>query len=125
MSNYNFDDVPKREVIEDGIYEAEITDVKLAETKKGDPQKQITFRLINGKTILDFLVDTEKTLWKVQSLFKACGHKSEGKVKISDNWKELWGIPLQIQIGMEEYNGKRNSRVQVYAPIKREEEIDI
>ena len=117
MSNYDFSEVPSRELIDPGVYEAEIIEVKLGQTSKGDPQKQIIFRLINGKKISDFIVDTKKSWWRIQFLFEACGYKSVGKVKISDDWKEIWEKPLQIQIDTQEYRGKQNSRVVNYAPI--------
>jgi len=122
MNKYDFSKVPSRKLITPGIYEAAVVDVKLGESRKGEPQKQVVFELLNGDMISDFLVETENVLWKIQSLFRACELPHEGKVTMSDEWREVKGVKLQIKIETQEYKGQNNSRVVGYYPMTPEPE---
>lgn len=114
MVTYDFSKIPSREPIEPGNYTAKIVKVTSGETRNGDPQKRVDFELENGRVVSDFILEIESVYWKIQSLFRACGLKHEGKVEVSDNWDELLGKKLRVQVDDDEYNGVKRSRVMSY-----------
>jgi len=110
-------------LIPDGIYEARIEAVEERVARSNNHYKQITFRLfgqhaekakINNRLIWDNLVLLQQVEWKIQNLLYACGLPYEGTVTLSDGWDELIGKELELGIGSEEYQGKKQNDVKNY-----------
>ena len=120
MQDYNLGKVSSRKLIAEGTYPAIIVEVKSRKTKKDIEMKQVVFELPGGQRVSDFIVVMEQTYWKLQNLFRACGLPYEGVVHMSDNWDELIGISLEINVGVEEYDG--NKRNKISYPIEEKEE---
>jgi len=125
MSDYDFNKVGGK-IFPEGVYDVMVTDILRKPTNSDFLQRIVTLELTDPvgvpPVIKDYISESEKVLWKIQRLFKACGVESEGKVTMSDDWKELLGKEFQIQVTTREYKGKKLNNIE-YLPIKSPEEI--
>jgi len=118
MVNYKFGKYEERKLVTPGVYKAEIIEIKSGTTKtKGDPRRQVIFKLDEGEKISDFLIEIKSCHWKIQRLFKACDLPFEGDVTVGDNWEELLGQKIRVNVIQEEYNGEMRNRINAYFPL--------
>jgi len=131
MPTYNFSEKQrgKFSIIPSGIYDAVIERVEELTARSGNRYKHITFRIfgekaerekVNGRLIWDNIVLLKQVEWKIQGLLYACGVPYEGKVKLSDDWRELIGKELKLGIGKREFNGIEQNEVKNFYPLTTE-----
>lgn len=128
MVTFNFDKKEQEtdrdfSVIPEGIYDAKIEDVEERTSRSGNRYKRLTFRLFGDRAekekvarrmVWDNLVLLEQVEWKIQNLLYACELPYEGTVTLSDNWEELVGRELKLEIGIGEYQGQKRNEVKNY-----------
>ncbi len=109
---YDFTNAQK--VLQEDFYHAIVTDVKSRDSKSGKAMKIVSLEIKDSGKVSDFFVEVPKAYWKIQNFLKACQLPYEGKVKMSDDWKEVLAKKVQIQVGVEEYNGTKRNIVKGY-----------
>ena len=84
--NLDFSDV-KNPLISEGDHTFEITDVKMAKTKKGDDMLKITSTVVSegedeGKKNLLMFPIMESTLWNLQNFLEIFGFDTSGQLDL-------------------------------------------
>lgn len=109
----DFTNVESYSKCDEGIHTAKIASIEEATTQGGDDMLKITFEVVSGACkgakVFDNCVLTEKALWKLQTLLKAIGMKCDGKLAI--DLDKLVGKLVDIEVALEEYEGKSRPRV--------------
>ncbi len=113
MVNLDFSSVPSREPLEEGLYEATISDIKMKKTTKTQEDMMVVefdVNTDNGKRkVWENYLMRETMLWKLQQLLKACGLDVSGSLSFEES--DLIGASVSIQVTQEEYNGNMQNRV--------------
>lgn len=102
-------------VLEEGMYELDITNVEEKVSRTGKDMILVTFKhQETGTAIWENYVLQENCLWKLKELLDAVGIDTEGTVDIDFN--DLIGQTVTGKVIQEEYNGSMKNRIQkVYA----------
>ena len=113
----DFDPLPE------GEYPVEIENVELKRSRNNNKMWNITFNIMGGdyqdRKLWDNLAKTDKTDWKFQNFFCACGFEEEkaregGYVHVSDSGEELIGKQLFVKVVQEERDGKTRNKIDRY-----------
>lgn len=125
LSNYK-DRVGSR--VAEGTYRVLVEDAEQTEARSGNAMINLFFRIqggeFDGATIVDRLVLTEKSLFRVVGFMQAIGLPTPKK-KLAISLNQFIGKHLDIQVeDGEPYNGRVKSEVRGYAKVKKSEKQD-
>jgi hypothetical protein len=117
-------------VLDKGRYHFEVTDASAKEFTPKEGSKipaciEIDVKLrVEGKdkdvTVFDRLYSADKTQWKMVAFCKCIGIWKEG-MTIRDIIKNCVSQVGECDLGIHEYNGKKNNQVNAYIEAKAEE----
>lgn len=104
--------------VPEGDYDVVIEDTESDKSKAGNPMVNIWFRILNGpeqgKTIVDRLVLTEKSLFRAVGFLQALGIPTPKK-KFKVPYKAIRGRKMSIYVeDGEPWNGRVKSEVRAY-----------
>lgn len=109
------DEDNKPDAVEPGVYAATIEEVTEKVSKSsGNEMLEIVWRLdINGLLVYDYLVFSEKTGFRVDTLLKATGHAPAKGETIEINACDLsgWRAFIELKIEDDPKHGKKNKVV--------------
>jgi hypothetical protein len=101
-------------VLEPGIYDGRITDVKMGKSKAGNPMLTVTVEA-EGARIRDFWTLTPDALWRVkQSLTELGIEVPDGMFEFDPN--DIVGMECSIQVVIDNYGGQDNNKIEHYNP---------
>jgi hypothetical protein len=115
------------EIIAEGEYETVISDVEVTESKSGNPMLKLTITIRNDvkqphrkQKLWDYLVATEKAMFKFHQVAKAAGLPNGKDFKsIEEFANAIMFKPLRIKVIQEDntYNGetKKQARIKTYS----------
>lgn len=112
--------------VAEGTYRVIVEDVEQTESKSGNTMINLFFRVqggdFDGANIIDRLVLTEKSLFRVVGFMQAIGLPTPKKrLQISLNQFVNKQLDIQVEDG-EPYNGRVKSEVRGYSKIKKSEQ---
>lgn len=105
--------------VPEGTYRVQVEDLEQTQSKSGNAMITLWLRIIGGEqdglTLLDRLVLTEKSMFRVVGFLQAIGIPTSKK-KMSLNPQSFMGKVLDVQVeDGEPYNGRVKSEVRGYA----------
>lgn len=115
------------EIIAEGEYECVISEVELTESKSGNPMLKLTITIRNDvkqphrkQKLWDYLVATEKAMFKFQQVAKAVALPNGMKIESIETFKSaIIYKALRIKVSHEDntYNGetKKQARIKSYS----------
>ena len=111
--------------VAEGTYRVLVEDAEQTEARSGNAMIKLFFRIqggeFDGATIVDRLVLTEKSLFRVVGFMQAIGLPTPKK-KLAISLNQFIGKHLDIQVeDGEPYNGRVKSEVRGYAKVKKSE----
>lgn len=114
--------------VAEGTYRVLVEDAEQTEARSGNAMINLFFRIqggeFDGATIVDRLVLTEKSLFRVVGFMQAIGLPTPKK-KLAISLNQFIGKHLDIQVeDGEPYNGRVKSEVRGYAKVKKSEKQD-
>jgi len=115
------------ETYEPGNYDLRIIDATQGTSKTGNPQLKVACEFVggryDGKKITTWYSLTEASMWKIGALVEACGvahtvvgSDAKGNPVIEFEEADLIGAIFACDISIEEYQGKKNNRINKEAP---------
>ena len=122
LSNYK-DRVGAR--VAPGRYRVQVEDAESAESAAKNPMVNLWFRIVggdfDGQTIVDRLVLTERSLFRVVGFMQALGLPTPKK-RLKLNLNQFVGRTLEIDVeDGEPYNGRVKSEVRGYIKVAKSE----
>jgi hypothetical protein len=102
-----------------GDYTLQIIDAEEDTSKSGNDMIKIKCRVVKddgllGVSLFDYLVFSEKTLFKIDQFLKACGRHPGADCDFSLDCEELIGWEFQATLKVEEHNGNKNNKIAAY-----------
>lgn len=105
-----------------GTYDFKIENVQQGTSKTGNPQLTVKLRFVGGKyddkQMTAWYSLTPQSMWKMQALVEASGchhtvigEDAEGKPTIEFDEADLVGLVFAADVTIEEYQGKKNNRL--------------
>lgn len=105
-----------------GTYDLRVIDATQSTSKTGNPQLTVKSEFVggkyDGKPLLSWYSLGEKSMWKLQALIEATdcphvvvGQDAQGNPLIEFEESDLIGRVYTADVTVEEYNGKKNNRV--------------
>lgn len=109
--------------IAEGTYEAIVTEVKIGKSSSGNDMITATLTIrddvdqkFGKRKLWDYIVDTDKTKWKIQQVAKAIGLDNGKKINTIQEFAQhlQYGqVKITIKHQEEEYNGEKKTRERI------------
>lgn len=111
----------------EGIHTAKLAEITEKDSQNGDPMLQAIFEITKGEDkgcrVYENFGLSDKALWKFKSFLIAIGMKAEGKIKI--DLDKLIGKVCDIEVFLDEYNGKEYVKISDYYAVGKAKKNDI
>lgn len=111
------------EIIAEGEYETVISDVEVTESKSGNPMLKLTITLRNDvkqphrkQKLWDYLVATEKAMFKFHQVAKAVGLPNGKDFKSIEEFRNailFKAVRIVVKQEESEYNGEKRTQARI------------
>lgn len=111
------------ELIAEGEYETVISDVEVTESKSGNPMLKLTITLRNDvkqphrkQKLWDYLVATEKAMFKFHQVAKAVGLPNGKDFKSIEEFRNailFKAVRISVKHEENEYNGEKRTQARI------------
>lgn len=102
----------ERVLFEPGDYKFEVLNVEREVTKTtGNNMAALELKVTDGKksaVVRDWIVLTNKTIWKIASFFRSVGLKKHGE-KVKMQWKKALGLTGELSLKTEERTSSKGT----------------
>jgi hypothetical protein len=119
IKKLDFTGVEAYKKCEEGIHTAKLVQMDEGTTQAGDDMLKAIFEVVAGNSkgarVFDNFPLTDKALWKFKMCLSAMGVKCEGKIAV--DLDKLIGKTVDIEVGLEEYNGQMRARILDYSKV--------
>ena len=113
--NLNFDSIPKREPLPEGVYNLTLEKAEVKDSKNGKPMIAAQFKEPETSTVLfETFVLTPDALWKLKSFCDALGLQLSGDFDTDDLIAQVTGTAVQAKLILDDYNGSTVNRIKSY-----------
>lgn len=111
----DFSNVPKREPLQEGIYNVVLEEMEAKTSSTGKPMLSARFREPGTNTaIFENFVLTPDALWKLQSFCDAIGLDTDGVTDTDEIIEQAMGAEVQVKVVQREYQGNVQNSIKTY-----------